>query len=230
MAMPEAQLGLPVQLRDDATLDNFYFSSRLLPLRQLLEAPGAEQSLYVHGPTGSGRSHLLQAACHARESGAALYLPLTQLAGLAPGPVLEGVESLAMVCLDNLQSVLGRRDWEEALFHLINRARETGCQLLMAADAAPAQLDIELADLASRLAWSTVFQLRQPGDVDKCDILKFRAARRGIVLDSDAARYILSRAPRGMADLMALLEKLDRDSLAKQRSLTIPFIKQSLGW
>ena len=230
MAMPEAQLGLPVQLRDEATLDNFCFAARLLPLRQLLQAPGGELSLYVHGPSGSGRSHLLQAACQSRPSGASLYLPLAQLSAMSPTSVLEGIETLSLVCLDDLQAVAGDRDWEQALFVLVNRARETGCLLVVSADTAPAQLGIQLPDLASRLAWSTVFQLRHASDEEKQEILQYRAARRGMQLEDDAARFILARAPRGMSDLMAVLETLDRDSIAMQRSLTIPFIKQRLGW
>ncbi len=62
----------------------------------------------------------------------------------------------------------------------------------------------------------------------KCQI--FRAERRGFALEEDAARYILSRAPRSMAALMDVLEQLDQDSMALQRSLTIPFIKSRLGW
>jgi DnaA family protein len=87
-----------------------------------------------------------------------------------------------------------------------------------------------LSDLASRLSWAVVFQLAAPGDPDKLAILQFRAQRRGLHLEDEAARYILSRAPRAMSALMDLLERLDRDSMALQRTLTIPFIKARLGW
>ena len=75
-----------------------------------------------------------------------------------------------------------------------------------------------------------VFQLRAPDDARKLEILRFRARRRGITLEDDAARYILARAPRSMAALMAVLETLDRDSMTLKRPLTIPFIKSRLGW
>jgi len=230
MAAPHSQLALPVQLRDDATLENFCFTPRLAALRGLLLQPGEEQFLYVHGPAGSGRSHLLQAACHERAAGTAVYLPLAELRELPPEAVLDGVESLALVCLDDLQAVAAEPAWEEALFHFINRAREQGTCVLVAAAAAPGQLGIGLPDLVSRLAWGLVFQLQAPTDDEKQQILLFRAGRRGLRMDAEAARYILSRAPRDMAGLMALLETLDRDSIALQRALTIPFIKTRLGW
>lgn len=233
MAAEVAQLALPVHLRDDATLENFLFSEALGPLRIALEGQtgmAGEPALYLHGPPGSGRSHLLQAACHAQPDGDALYLPLEQLSGMSPDQVLDGVETLSRVCLDNLQAVVGDPDWERALFNCINRARESDCRLLIAADAAPRQLPVRLPDLASRLSWAVVFQLAAPGDQDKLAILQFRARRRGLHLEDEAARYILSRAPRAMSALMDLLEQLDRDSMALQRNLTIPFIKARLGW
>ena len=228
-----AQLALPVHLQDEATLDNFLFSDDLLALRRLLEAQTGlegEPSIFLHGPAGSGRSHLLQAACQALPTGEAVYLPLDQLHSMQPDHVLDGVEALARVCLDNIQAVAGAPDWEQALFHFSNRARERGCRLLISADAPPRQLKVGLPDLASRLSWGVVFQMPAPDDAGKLAILQFRAERRGFALEEDAARYILSRAPRSMAALMDVLEQLDQDSMALQRSLTIPFIKSRLGW
>lgn len=233
MAAELAQLALPVHLSDDATLDNFLFSESLGPLRVALEQQTrveGEPAIFLYGPPGSGRSHLLQAACHALPSGDALYLPLEQLTAMSPDQVLDGVETLSRVCLDNLHAVAGDPGWELALFNLVNRARDSGCRLLMAADAAPRQLPVALPDLASRLSWGVVFQLAAPGDRDKLAILQFRARRRGLLLEGEAARYILSRAPRAMSALMEVLELLDRDSMALQRTLTIPFIKARLGW
>jgi DnaA family protein len=226
------QLALEVRLRDEATFDNFLAAEALLPLvgalRQQLSAAG-ESIIYLYGPAGCGKSHLLQAACHLAGAGA-LYLPLAGLAEFAPGEVLQDVENRALVCLDDLHRVLGDDDWELALFNLCNRSRQQGCRLLVAGDAAPRALTVNLADLRSRLGWGPVYQLRPPADEEKVAILQFRARRRGLVLTAEAASYIVSRAPRALENLVALLEQLDRASLAQQRALSIPFVKQTLGW
>jgi len=49
-------------------------------------------------------------------------------------------------------------------------------------------------------------------------------------MGSDVAAYIVHRARRGMDELLGLLDTLDRASLAEQRSLSIPFVKNTLGW
>ncbi|MEP5764977.1 MAG: DnaA regulatory inactivator Hda [Halieaceae bacterium] len=230
MPASATQLALPVHLRDDATLENFLFTDALGALEQHLQQLSAESALYLHGGAGTGRSHLLQAACHAVSDGEALYLPLEQLGELDPAEVLAGLESLSLICLDNLDAVAGKPDWEEALFHLINRCREQGCRLVFSAAAAPRQLAVQLADLRSRLSWGMVFQLPDVTDADKLLILQFRARQRGMTLGDETAAYIMSRASRSLAELIDVLEQLDRDSMVAQRPLTIPFVKQSLGW
>ena len=232
MSQPGQQLPLLVQLRDDATLDNFLATELTGPLvegvRSQCEGVG-ESVVFVHGGDGSGKSHLLQAACHlAGES--TLYLPLKELAVYPPEEVLAGVETLALVALDDLDAVLGQESWEHALFGFYNRAREWGCRLLVAARGAPRTLSVDLADLRSRLSWGVVYQLSPADDEQKQAILQFRAGRRGLALSDEVARFIVTRASRDLEQLLALLDQLDKASLARQRALSIPFVKQTLDW
>ncbi|MCZ7167078.1 DnaA ATPase domain-containing protein, partial [Salmonella enterica] len=83
------------------------------------------------GKDGVGRTHLLQAACLRFEQMGepAVYLPLAELLDRGIG-ILDNLEQYELVCLDDLQAVAGRADWEEALFHLFNRLRDSGRRLL----------------------------------------------------------------------------------------------------
>jgi DnaA family protein len=226
------QLPLEVQLRDDATLENFLASAQLQPLLRALQeqlAAQGEPVIFMHGAPGCGKSHLLQAACH-RAGGSALYLPLGEVAQYPPEDVLRGVETLDLVCLDDIERVLGSDEWELALFDLFNRAREWGCRLLLAGNGPPRAQAVKLPDLLSRLSWAVVFQLPQPDDEARSAILRFRARRRGLSLPEEVASYIVHRAPRSLDRLLELLDQLDRASLAEKRALSIPFVRQSLGW
>lgn len=228
-----AQLTLNIRLQDDATFDNFLVSENdnvaLEAIKQQVNGNG-EQILFLHGPGGSGRSHLLQAACHARGPGA-LYLPLGELLEHGPREVLEGIaEGQCYLSIDDVDLVAGQRAWEEALFHLINVARDSGCGLLFAAGGAPRGLSFLLPDLSSRLSWGGVFSLSPSDDEQRLAVLCFRARRRGLNLAPEAAHYLLTRAPRGMTELLELLDILDRRSLQHGRALTIAFVKDTLGW
>lgn len=229
----QRQLPLPVQLRDEATFENFLPAPATLPLVAALQAQAAgsgESMIYIYGPEGVGKSHLLQAGCHLAGAGGALYLPLGELADHGPDEVVQGVEELDLVCLDDVDRVLGRADWELALFHLCNRARQRGCALLVAGNAAPRALGVDLPDLRSRLAWGIVYQLAQAGDEEKIAILQFRARRRGLSLSREVCSYLVSRSARDMEALLTLLAILDKASLVQQRALSIPFVKAVLGW
>jgi DnaA family protein len=79
--------------------------------------------------------------------------------------------------------------------------------------------------LSSRLLWGPIFQLKRLSDNDKIKALQTHAARRGMVLRDEAARYLLNHFPRNLKQLIGILDRLDRVSLAAQRRITIPFIK-----
>ncbi|QIB66396.1 DnaA regulatory inactivator Hda [Kineobactrum salinum] len=228
---PARQLALNMQLRDDATLESFLALSSQAPLlaalRQQLE-PGGEPLLFLHGSGDTGKSHLLQAACHLAGN-VGCYLPLADFGAYPPAEVMQGLEQMQLVCLDDIEAVLGDRDWELALFHFFNRARDQDCRLLISASAAPRLLDVGLADLHSRLCWGLVFQLPVPDDQRRQAILQFRAQRRGLQMPQEVSRFLVSRVPRGLASLLMLLDRLDAHSLATQRPLTIPFVKQVLS-
>lgn len=233
MRRAPSQLPLGLGLRDDATFSNFYPGASEPLVGRLLhqfDADG-EPFLYLWGPPGVGRSHLLQAACHqasARDL-RTLYLPLEEL-GHFPPLMLEDVERLDLLAIDDLERVVGRKRWEEALFHAFNRLRDSGKRLVIAADRPPRQLDIQLADLASRLTWGVTFHMGLPGDEERLGALQLRASLRGMQLPDEVARYILHRGPRQLGDILRCLDVLDSASLSAQRKLTIPFVKNALGW
>lgn len=219
------QLPLNIGLRDAATFSNFLPAANAAACHALEQ--GQEPFVYLWGAPGSGKSHLLQAACHAvsEAGGTAIYLPLAEREGMAPA-MLEGMEQMALVCLDDIDAVAGDAAWEQALFHLYNRLRESGRRLLAAGRAAPGALGLQLADLISRLGWGPVYQLQVLTDEEKGRALQQRAANRGMQLPPEVASYLLQRAPRDMHALFALLERLDEVSLAAQRKLTIPFVRE----
>ena len=177
------------------------------------------------GP-GSGKSHLLQAVC--AELPGSGYFPLLELAALGPG-ALEGAEALSCVCIDDLQLVAGRDDWEQALFRLYCELEARRGRLLLAAALGPTQLPFRLPDLASRFAAAHIFRLQALDEAQQREALRLRAQLRGLELPEETALYLQRRFPRDMATLQRLLDTLDVASLAEQRRLTLPFIRDVLG-
>ncbi|HWV09432.1 MAG TPA: DnaA regulatory inactivator Hda, partial [Pseudomonas sp.] len=190
-----------------------------------------ESLIYLLGAEGVGCSHLLQAAflLFEQRGEQAVYLPLRELSQYGP-ELLDNLEQCELVCLDGLDGVVGNAEWEEALFHLFNRLRDSGRRLLLAASHSPRELAVNLPDLKSRLTLALVFQLHELSDEDKLRALQLRASRRGLHMSDEVGRFILTRGERSMSALFELLERLDQASLQAQRKLTIPFLKETLGW
>jgi DnaA family protein len=159
----------------------------------------SEPIIYLWGAPGSGRTHLLRAAARAN--------PRLVLA--------DDVESLDA-------------EAQQALFVAINDAREGGAAVLASGSAPPAQLDLR-DDLRTRLAWGLVYQLKALTDREKALHLRAEAGRRGLQLSEEVVGYLLARAPRDLSTLNYILDRLDRHSLARQRPLTIPFVREALA-
>lgn len=228
------QLALNIRLKDGSSLSNFLAGPNREVLEQVRAAvmTAATQTstattiLYLWGPEGSGKSHLLQAACRlAQELGLTpAYAPLADVMALSPS-LLEGFELASLVCLDDVERTANRPEWETALFAIAERLRAVGGVLMVGACAPPDRIGLRLPDLVSRLAGGVTYAMQPLNDAEKLEAVRLRACHRGFDMPEDVARYILNRYPRDLRTLFALLDRIDQASLAEQRRVTIPFLR-----
>lgn len=186
--------------------------------------------LGLWGEPGVGKTHLLHAAVRrAHVNGkAAMYLPLREIAAGDPA-LLEGLESVAVLAIDDCDVIVQIPAWEEAMFVLYNRVAAAGGRLALAMRRAPATTDFYLPDLKSRFTAGLNYNLIDLNDADKQSALCAIANRRGITLSPSVANYLLSRLPRSMHALVDAVAILDRASLSAARHVTIPFVREVLG-
>ncbi len=225
------QLPLGIRLHPDIRFSRFVPGRNTQALSSLQSAvSGHEHSfIFLWGAKGTGKSHLLQAACHQADTLElqAAYIPLQQ-AHTFSAAILDGLEQFDLVCLDDVDAVAGQSAWEQALFHLFNRLRDSGARLLVTARCSPAALGVTLPDLASRLGWGLSYRLHPLSEEETIEALRQSAAERGLQLPAESAHYLLKHCPRDMGSLLDILDRLDRASLAAQRRLTIPFVRAQL--
>jgi DnaA family protein len=226
------QLPLDVQLADYAVFDSFLCGSNGVLLHALREAARVQTRavIWVWGPAETGRTHLLQACVNAADSHGfrAAYLPLAAGHGF-PVEAAEGMGEMDLLCLDDVNEVAGKPDWERQLFRLYEQIRERGGRLILAADSPPLQLTFELPDLVSRFSSGATFRLQSLTDDEKLEAMQLRAGWRGFELPDETARYLLARVDRRASQLFALLDQLDRQALMKQKKLTVPFVRSVLA-
>ena len=223
------QLALDIPLRQHANLDNYISGRNCEAVRcvRLAAMHAGEHLVYLWGTADTGKTHLLQAACHEADHHGkrSVYLPVDQAAGWDPA-IIDGLEGLALICFDNIEAIADKPQWQEALFYFLNRARDSGARVLVAGNAAPAALTLTLADLRSRLSAGLTFRLLPLTEKEKAQALHMRAHERGFDLSNEVTRYLLRHCRRDLSSLLALLDRLDRATIAMQRKVTIPFVRQ----
>ena len=224
-----SQLALPLRLADHAVFASFLDSGNETLVATLVGLADGDpgQGCWLWGASATGKTHLLQAVCD-RAGDRSVYQPLDMLAPAGPG-ILDGLASRDLVCIDDLDKIVGDADWEIGLFNLFNELQESGGRLIVAACATPREAGIALADLASRMSRLPVFQIRALDEAQRAAALQLRARHRGLELPDETASYMLKRSRRDMASLYELLDKLDLEALRAQRRLTIPFVRDVIG-
>lgn len=226
-----AQLALDFRRDPGATLATFISLGNEQLVAQIAGlATEPRPFLYLSGPAGSGKSHLLQAACEvvSSQGDTAAYLPLADFSKGSP-QCLDGLEQLGLIALDGLESVAGDVAWEEALFHCFNRSRDSGGALLVAARGMPEGVGLVLPDLVSRLQSLLRYRLSPPDDARRRAILIHQAKLRGLMLPTASADYLLRHETRAVGHLIEILDQLDAASLQQARRLTVPFIRDVLS-
>ena len=196
------QLPLDISPAPEPTFDSFIAGANaeaLERVRALAAGELQEAIVYLWGEPGSGRSHLLRAAAR---------------------------ENPALVVADDVER-LDAPD-QQALFLAINAARDGQAPVLAAGVDAPAGLALR-EDLRTRLGWGLVYQLKPLTDLEKAMHLRAEAGRRGLKLTDEVVWYLLHHLPRDLASLNGVLEVLDRHSLAEQRPVTLPLIREALS-
>ena len=162
------------------------------------------------GPEGAGKSHL--AAIWAEATGARVLSAKLLSTANVPGALATGalvIEDLEAVDLD-----------EQALFHLINLAREERAYVLLTSRSAVASFPVTIRDLASRLRAAPTVTLTPPDDTLLRSILVKLAADRQLSLDQSLVNYLVNRIERSFAAARAAVQKLDNEAMRQQRPVT----------
>jgi DnaA family protein len=215
------QLLLDLLPTQTPSLDNFIAGNNgeLLARLRGLASPGCFDGIYLWGPAGSGKSHLLAAtASLALRRRPALLLDRPEAAALTAPPG-------GLLIVDNIDAL--DEAAQVALFRIFNTARMVGLGLLLAGNAPPLQLALR-EDLRTRIGQTLIYEVKTLDDEHKAAALRRHALERGLKVEDSLVRYLLSHGRRDLPSLMAVLDHLDRATLERQRPATLPLLKEAL--
>ena len=225
------QYALHFEFRANQTFDD-YFAGINQPvidsLKQSVIGHG-EQQIFLWGKTGQGKSHLLQACCHYAQlyQQQSFYFDLSHYRTFPP-EILTGLDNYDVVCIDHLNWIAGKIDWEKELCDFIQRHIRQQNRLIFSSTCLPDFIHLKTVELKTRLSWGAIFQLQTLVETESIDALIFKADTMGFEITPQIGRFLILDQKIELDDLWALLEKLDRASLAAKRKLTLPFLKNLL--
>jgi DnaA family protein len=195
-------------------------------LRALQIPPAFGQAVappvYLYGPAGSGKTHLLSALAHRlhRQGGRSGWFD----AGHAlPWSFDEG---WSLIVIDGAERLDAAR--QHAAFTLFVEAATHGVQMASAGRLPPVDLPVR-EDLRTRFGWGPVFALQPLSEAETRTALADEARRRGLLLSTEVLDYLMTRFSRDLGSLMSLLAQLDSFSLAEGRAVTVPLLKKMVA-
>ena len=221
-----SQLPLALRLEQQASFDSFVDEAGAGVIEHVRGVARGErrESVWIWGAPGTGKSHLLAAACReAATTGLrAIYIALNSSEDTG---LLSELDSMSLIALDDVHLVAGIAEWERALFRVFDSRLETG-GLIAAAAHAPRECGFVLDDLKSRAQAAGVHRLPRLDDTGLAEAISRHAAKRGLDLDDAARNYLLRRLSREIADITSWLDRVDAYALAAQRRITVPLLRE----
>jgi len=229
-----AQLILPLGIVETRSFENFEDATNpgLVAYLQRLICQGDEvarpcAAVILWGAAGGGKTHLLSAiGMRARQQG--LKCVYVQPGMNAPD-LMTGVIHKQIYLLDELEVFIDSADAERQLLTLLELIKQQQAHVFISARHAAKGLGIRLPDLLSRLQAMDSVEVRVLDELQKREVLRHRALRRGIVLNNEVLNWLFTHTSRELSMLMDLLEQMDAQSLSQQRKVTIPLLKAMLA-
>ncbi len=218
------QLPLPFTSHSRGTFAVFVRGKNAELVDRLKQSPRTFECLWLFGEPGTGKTHLLQAICEARENAA--YIPAGEID--TEHDSISAYGKFDTVTVDDVTEWIGGAASERPLMDLYNGLRDRQRRLVVTADRSPRDVRFAIPDLGSRLRAAECYRIEALDDRDKLRLLSAIASERGFDLPEEVAQFLLARTSRDQRELLGALDRLDQASLAEGRRLTIPFVKQTL--
>lgn len=215
------QIPLPIGPLPQPGFDNFIAGANAAALQHMAALSAAAAPVYLWGPGGSGKTHLLRAWAASHQA-AGQHVGWFDAADELPWQLQP---DWAMVVIDRCE--LLSADAQHAAFTVFVDATTLGVQVAAAGRLPPVDLPLR-DDLRTRLGWGHVFAIQPLGEAETRAALRREADRRGIFLSDDVMNHVLTHFTRDLGHLMHLLDRLDQFALVKGRRITVPLLRQML--
>ncbi len=179
--------------------------------------------LTLHGPAGSGKTHLL--TVWARKHEAVTLVPGADVLD----DLVNQARTFHALALDDADRIAGQAEHEEWLQHLYNATKSSGIPLLLTARTAPSGWGLGLKDIASRLKSCLAVELHEPDDDLMRGMLLKQFSDRQLLVETEVVEYLARRLERTAAAIREAVTLLDQTALEQGHKISVPFAQKVLA-
>ena len=222
------QLALQIQINERASLNNFFVSKNnsktIQILKNILLDSNNGVQIFIDDLGSNGKSYLLQAICNdfSNSSNSSIYIPMQEAINLDPS-ILEGVSELNLICIDDVDLINKRREWELALFNLINECYEKDCFLLLSGSVNKLEA---IPDLVSRIKKMETLRLEAINDDELLEATQAISKNLNIEISDKNMNYLINNSKRDIKTIFRTLSQLEKESLERKKSIGLNLIKE----
>ena len=222
------QLALQIQINERASLNNFFVSKKnhktIQILQNILLSSDKGVQIFIDDLGSNGKSYLLQAICNdfSNSNNSSIYIPMQEAINLDPS-ILEGVSELNLICIDDIDLISKRREWEIALFNLINECYEKECFLLLSGSINKLEA---IPDLVSRIKKMEILRLEAINDDELLEATKAISKNLNIEISDKNMNYLINNSKRDIKTIFRTLSQLEKESLERKKSIGLNLIKE----
>jgi chromosomal replication initiator protein len=235
----------PVLLQPHYTFDDFVVGpSNQLPhavARAVADHPGSDNNpLFLYGSVGLGKTHLLQAICHAvlrrRPDCRIVYLSCEQFTNEYVSAVQRNsteafrgrFRSADMLVIDDIHFLANKERTQEEFFHTFNALYQQRKQIILSSDAAPTEIPTLEERLVSRFRWGVVAQLEQPEVETRMAIVRRKAEQTGLHLPDDVVAFVAENVRSNIRELEGALASIRSHAALKNTTIDVTLARAAL--
>lgn len=195
---------------------------------------------FLHGATGLGKSHLLQAICHSIKNNGQnpkiAYIPAECFTNELIGAIQHKsttqfrnrYRNLDILVLDDIRFIAGKESTQEEFFHTFNALYDAHKQIIISSDRSPKEIADLQERLVSRFAWGLIVDIQPPDFETRVAILKKKIEHEPVRISDEIIYFIAELIQTNIRELEGALKRVIAYGYLEEKPITLAFAKDVL--
>lgn len=196
--------------------------------------------LFVFGPSGVGKTHLIQAiGIRIKENNPkarVLYVTArlfqsqyTAAAARDINSFFHFYQSIDTLIIDDIQDLQNMPGTQNTFFHIFNHLHQHDRQIIMSSDCAPSEMEGFEARLLNRFKWGMQVELERPDIALRRSVLKLKTEQDGLSIPADVAEYIASNVTQSVRELEGIVVSLLAHATVLNRDISLDLARRVMA-